>query len=187
MHGITTFRLNLIFKARGVELKNSKYIQLGKGVSLGKFVTIDGLSEGGVKIGSGASIGPYSIIEASGSLSDLGRGICIGRNSGLGAYSFVGGAGGVSIGNDVIMGQYISFHSENHIYSQFSLPIRLQGVNRKGITIEDNCWVGAKVTFLDGSYISHGSIVAAGSVVRDKFLPNAVIAGVPAKLIRYRS
>lgn len=187
LHGILRFRLNLIFRARGVELKNLRYIKLSKGVSLGKFVTIDGLSEDGVTIGSGSSIGPYSIIEASGSLGNLGKGICIGSNSGLGAYSFIGGAGGVSIGNDVIMGQYISFHSENHKYGHFSLPIRLQGVDRKGITVEDDCWIGSKVTFLDGSYISRGSIVAAGSVVRDKFLPNAVIAGIPARLIRYRS
>ena len=78
-------------------------------------------------------------------------------------------------------------HSENHNYSDLELPIRLQGVNHKGIKIGNNVWIGAKSTILDGSVIGNGTVVAAGAVVRGQFPDNVVLAGVPAKIIKYRS
>jgi acetyltransferase-like isoleucine patch superfamily enzyme len=176
----------LIFLGANVELKNRNLIYFGTGVTLGKNVTIDGLSIEGVTIGNGVNIGPYTIIEATGIISNLGKGVYIGENSGLGAFSFIGGAGGVVIGKNVIMGQRISFHSENHICDRTDLPIRMQGVTRQGIEIEDDCWVGANVTFLDGSHVCSGCVIAAGSVVRGYIPPYSVIAGVPAKVIKSR-
>jgi acetyltransferase-like isoleucine patch superfamily enzyme len=84
------------------------------------------------------------------------------------------------------MGQYVSFHSENHIIDRTDIPIRLQGVVRKGIVIEDDCWVGAKVTFLDGCHVGRGCVVAAGAVVRGEIPAYSIIGGVPAKVIRSR-
>lgn len=66
------------------------------------------------------------------------------------------------------------------------IPIRKQGVNRKGIKIGSNCWIGAKVTILDGTIIGNGCIVAAGAVVRGQFPDNCVIGGVPAKILKMR-
>ena len=77
-------------------------------------------------------------------------------------------------------------HSENHNYSQNSLPIRLQGVNRKGIKIGNDCWIGAKVTILDGAEIGNGCIIAAGAIVKGKFPPESIIGGIPARVIRSR-
>ena len=64
--------------------------------------------------------------------------------------------------------------------------IREQGVNRKGIKVGNNCWIGAGAIFLDGSEIGDGCIVAANAVVTKKFLANSIIGGVPAKLIKVR-
>ena len=79
------------------------------------------------------------------------------------------------------MGSYISFHSENHNFNDLQKPIREQGVTSKGIKLGNNIWVGAKVTFLDGCEIGNNCVIAAGSVVKGKFLNNLVIGGVPAK------
>ena len=65
-------------------------------------------------------------------------------------------------------------------------PIRLQGVSRQGIHIGPNCWVGAKVTVLDGVTIGEGSVVAAGAVVTKDIPPYSIAAGVPAKVIKRR-
>ena len=65
--------------------------------------------------------------------------------------------------------------------------IRLQGTERKGITIGRNCWIGAKVTILDGVTIGENCVIAAGAVVTKSMPANAVIGGMPARVIRYRA
>lgn len=66
------------------------------------------------------------------------------------------------------------------------MPIRQQGVYGKGIKIGKNCWIGAKATFLDGTVIGNGCVVAAGAVVKGNFPDNSIIGGVPAKIIKMR-
>jgi len=175
-----------IFVGRNVELRNRRFIQLGQGVTLGSAVLIDGLSREGVVLGDHVNIGDYTRIEASGTITDIGKGIKVGKNSGIGAFSFIGGAGGVVIGSNVIMGQWVSFHPENHNFDSLGLPIRLQGVNRQGIVVEDDCWIGAKVTFLDGAHVGKGCVIAAGAVVRGVIPPYSIAAGVPARVIKSR-
>lgn len=186
LSGIAWRPSQLIFVGAGVELRNRSFIHFGKAVTLGKEVVIDGLSREGIIIGDGVSIGPYTVIEASGIITDLGKGIRIGESSGIGGFSFIGGAGGVVIGSNVIMGQYVSFHPENHVFACTDIPIRLQGVTRQGITVEDDCWIGAKVTFLDGAHVGTGCVIAAGAVVRGVIPPYSIAAGVPAKVIKSR-
>jgi acetyltransferase-like isoleucine patch superfamily enzyme len=110
--------------------------------------------------------------------------VSIGANSAIGAYLYLGGQGGIRIGDNVIMGPRVNFHSENHKFDDIVLPIRLQGETRQGIVIEDDCWVGAGTIFLDGSYLEKGCVVVAGSVVNKTFPAFSIIGGVPAKLIR---
>jgi acetyltransferase-like isoleucine patch superfamily enzyme len=175
-----------IFIGRNVELRNRKFIKIGKGVTLGDAVLIDGLSRDGVVLGNNVNVGEYTRIEASGTITDIGKGVKIGDNTGIGSFSFIGGAGGVLIGRDVIMGQWVSFHPENHNFERLDTLIRLQGVNRKGIVIEDDCWIGAKVTFVDGAHVGHGCVIAAGALVRGYIPPYSVAVGIPARIIRSR-
>src|SRR5690606_14434603 len=106
------------------------------------------------------------------------------HHSAVGDFTHFGAPGGIEIGNDVIMGSYVSFHSENHNFSDTTMLIREQGVTSKGIKIGNNVWVGAKVTFLDGCVIGNHCVVAAGAVVNGIFPDNCVIGGVPAKIIK---
>jgi acetyltransferase-like isoleucine patch superfamily enzyme len=117
-------------------------------------------------------------------MSKYGEGISIGNNSAFGRFTEFGAAGGIEIGNDVIAGSYISFHSENHNFNDTSKLIREQGVTSKGIKIGNNVWIGAKVTFLDGSVIGDNCVVASGAVVSGVFPNNTIIGGVPAKIIK---
>jgi acetyltransferase-like isoleucine patch superfamily enzyme len=54
----------------------------------------------------------------------------------------------------------------------------------KGVTIENNVWVGANVIILDGIKIGEYSVVGAGSVVSKDIPPYSIVAGVPAKIIK---
>ena len=174
-----------VFLGRRVKLNNSRTINFGKNCTLENNVTIDGYSSEKVSFGSNVKIGSYSKILVTSHLQKLGKGLVMGNNCSIGDYSFLGCAGGITVGNDVIMGQYVSFHSENHNFSDKNVLIREQGVNHKGIELGNNIWVGAKVTFLDGAIVGDNSVVAAGAVVSGNFPPNVVIGGVPAKILKH--
>lgn len=185
MNGILTLR-KISFIAPNSTLRCKSKIKIGANLSIDKNCHIDALSDEGIVFGNNVSIGKNTTIECSGSMKELGKGFKVGNNVGLGTHGFFGCAGGIEIGNDVIFGNYVSLHSENHNYSDNVIPIRLQGVNRKGIKIGNDCWIGAKTTFLDGAEIGNGCIVAAGAVVRGKFPDNSIIGGIPAKVIKNR-
>lgn len=147
---------------------------------------IDALSTDGIRFGNGVSVGRGTTIICTGSVKTLGKGLVVGNNVGLGEKCHYGCAGGIEIGDNTIMGIYVTMHSENHIFVDPSQPIRAQGVTHKGIRIGRDCWLGAKVTVLDGAVIGNGCVVAAGAVVRGTFPDKCIIGGVPAKIIGYR-
>jgi len=178
-------RIRLVFMADGVNLRNAALIRLGKGVTLERGVMIDGLSRDGVELGDNVMIGPYSVIRA-GMLSNVGAGVRMGKNSAMDAYSCIGAAGPVTIGENVIMGQHVAFHAENHNYERVDTPIKDQGTRRKGIVIEDDCWVGSNTTFLDGAHVGRGCVIAAGSLVRGEIPSFSIVVGAPARVLRSR-
>ena len=176
----------LIFLGKKSKIRMNKKIRLGKGANIGNYVVIDALSKTGVNIGNNVRIGDYTKILCTGSLKKLGIGFEIGDNCGIGENCFFGSAGGISIGDDVIMGQNVRFHSENHNYEDINIPIRDQGVTNKGIKIGNDCWIGAGVIFLDGAELGNGCVVGANSIVNRKFDDNSIIVGMPGKKIKKR-
>lgn len=173
-----------VFLGSNCSLKNKQNIVFGKNVTIEKCTTIDGYASQKIEIGDGSRIGAYSLITCTSHLSKYGKGIKIGSNTAIGQFSEFGAAGGIEIGNDVIMGSYISFHSENHNFNDLTKLIREQGVTSKGIQLGNNIWVGAKVTFLDGCIVGNNSVVAAGAVVNGVFPDNVIIGGIPAKILK---
>lgn len=157
-----------------------------KNLTIDRGCYIDALSTNGISFGENVSIGKYTTIECTGTLKSIGKGLKVGDNVGLGTHGFFGCAGGVEIGDNTIFGNFVSIHSENHNFENIDIPIRHQGVSRKGIIIGEDCWIGAKSTILDGTIIGKGCIVAAGAVVRGEIPPYSIVGGVPAKIIKDR-
>lgn len=177
---------NFVYVGRFCTFKCTNKLILCKGVRIGQSVYIDALGENGVTLCDHSKIGSFSHLIVSGTITNLGKFIKLGENASIGEYSYVGGAGGVEIGSNTIIGQYFSAHPENHCYSGAFEYIRTQGVTRKGIQIGSNCWVGSKVTVLDGSKIGDGCVVAAGAVVSGEFPADVILAGVPARIVKSR-
>ena len=173
-----------VFLGKKCTLLNKSNIYFGKNVTIEKHTTIDGYATQKIFLADGVKIGSYSLITCTSHLSSYGKGLQMGTNSAIGDFAHFGASGGIEIGSDVIMGSYISFHSQNHNFNDSSKLIREQGVTSKGIKIGNNIWVGAKATFLDGCEVGNNSVVAAGAVVNDIFPDNVVIGGVPAKILK---
>lgn len=96
---------------------------------------------------------------------DLVQGLTIGENSSIGPDAYVGCAGKITIGKNVMFVPKCSLFAENHNFSDTSVSIKNQGVNQKGITVEDNFWIGSNCIILDGVTVGEGSIIGAGTLV----------------------
>jgi chloramphenicol O-acetyltransferase type B len=121
--------------------------------------------------------------------------IRIGDNFYIGRYSQI--ECDALIGNNVIFANAVALVGRyDHNYQQIGTPTRLasqirhsdynwKGLNSK-VTIEDDVWVGYGSIILSSVKIGRGSIVAAGSVVTKDVEPYSIVAGNPAKFVRYR-
>jgi acetyltransferase-like isoleucine patch superfamily enzyme len=63
--------------------------------------------------------------------------------------------------------------------------MRRAGVN-KAIVVGKGCWIGLNAIVLPGVSIGDGAVVGAGAVVTEDVEPNAIVVGVPARLLKYR-
>lgn len=189
LRGLFTFcnKRGIFFRGSGCVIKCKSKLQLGRSVTLERGCYFDALSREGIQIGDSSSFGKNCIVECTGNLKFLGKGLKIGNHVALGSGSFMGCAGGIEIKDNTIIGNYVSFHSENHNYTDGSVPIRLQGVNHQGISIGADCWIGAKATILDGAIVEDGCVIAAGALlIKGRYEKDGIYGGVPAKFLRKR-
>lgn len=109
----------------------------------------------------------------------------IGNNSGVGVNCMLSGK--IIIGNDVMMGPEVYIYTFNHRFNRIDIPMWKQGHEEiKPVYIEDDVWIGSRVTILPGVKIGKGSIIGASSVVTKDVLPYSVVGGNPAKLLKVR-
>lgn len=163
-------------------------LTVGNRVKIEDGASIQAVSENGIHFGDNVTICQNVVIRPSGFYGgELGKGLRMGRNSSIGAFSYIGCSGQISIGNYVMIGPRCTMIAEQHIFSDINEIIQKQGVTQKGISIEDNVWIGANVTILDGVTIKSGCVIGAGAIVTKSTESNGVYAGVPARKIKERS
>jgi maltose O-acetyltransferase len=114
-----------------------------------------------------------------------GSNIRIGDRSGLGrgchAY------GGLTVGEQVMVGPEVAFLASNHRFDRLDIPIGRQGIGDLAPPrIEDGAWIGLRATILAGRVVGRGAIVAAGAVVTKDVAPFTIVGGNPATLIGNR-
>jgi len=164
-----------------------KNLQLGYNTIIEDGAEINCLSLQGIQLGNRVTIGKYAIIRPSNIYGGrIGEGLTIGDNSNIGPYNYIGCSGKITIGNNVMLAPRVSIYAENHVFDHPEILIRDQGVEKKEVIIEDDCWIAANSIILAGVTIGRGSVVAAGSVVTENVPPYSVVAGVPAKWIKSR-
>lgn len=163
------------------------HVRAGPALSIEEGCELVGLAKRGLVFGTRCTVGRFATIRPTNVLLDEpGEGLLMGNHSNIGPYSYVGCSGFIQIGNDVIMGPRVSLLAENHLLWNLTKPIKTQGVERSFIRIEDNCWIGANATVLAGVTVHSGAVIAAGAVVTADVPANAVVGGVPARVIKTR-
>lgn len=177
----------LVFAGKGAKISFGKKVSCGKNLNLMSNSYINALSINGVLIGDNFTLGKYSIIECTGVLRNIGNSLKIGNNVGINHYCFIGVRGDIIIGDNVIFGPRVSIFSENHNFDRLDIPIKEQGVTKSTTVIGNDVWIGAGVNIMSGVTIGNGVVIAAGAVVTKDIQDFAIVAGIPAKIIKMRS
>ena len=177
----------LLLVGKKVRIFYPNNLQVGYNTIIEDGAEINCLSLQGIKLGNRVTIGKYAIIRPSNIYGGpIGEGLTMGENSNIGPYNYIGCSGKITIGNNVMLAPRVSIYAENHVFDHPEILIRDQGVEKKEVIIEDDCWIAANSILLAGVTIGKGSVVAAGSVVTENVPPYSVVAGVPAKWIKSR-
>lgn len=177
---LTNWWLSRHYDARidaGADIRFPGNLSLGRGVQLGRCRII---CTGPVAIGERSEIRDDAVVDAQ-----CGP-VTLGSRVGVNPFCILYGAGGLTIGNDVLIAAHTVVIPSNHRFDRLDLPIYDQGTTQKGVTIGSDVWLGTHVVVLDGVHIADGAIVAAGAVVNRDVAPRAIVGGVPARTIGSR-
>lgn len=110
----------------------------------------------------------------------------IGDRSGVGVNCRL--SGHIVIGNDVMMGPNCIMRTYSHAHDRIDIPMDQQGFEPERVMhIGDDVWIGTNVIILPGVNIGSHCIIGAGAVVTRDVPDYAIVGGVPAKVIRYRT
>lgn len=110
----------------------------------------------------------------------------IGENTWIGQQCFFHSAGGITIGRNVGIGPGVKILTSHHEEEGIEFPILASRLAVAAVTIEDDCDLGVGAIVLPGVHIGRGVQVGAGAVVTKDIPAYAVVAGVPARVLRYR-
>lgn len=167
----------------GVRIRFADHVRLGRGVYIDQGVYLHACP-GGIEIGEETMVMHHAELHVY-NFRDLPHsGIRVGRGSLIGEFCVIRGPGGVTIGDRVYLSPAVHIYSSNHVFDDPNACFIDQGVTAKGVTIEDECWIGAMVVILDGVTVGRRSVVAAGAVVTKDVPPYSLVAGVPARVIQ---
>lgn len=115
----------------------------------------------------------------------FGRSLSIGDRSGVGINCQLQGE--VTIGSNVMMGPEVYIYTRNHAHDRVDIPMIEQGYEEeRPVIIEDDVWIGSRVTILPGVTVGRGAVIGASAVVTKDVPAYAVVGGNPAKVLKMR-
>jgi acetyltransferase-like isoleucine patch superfamily enzyme len=161
-------------------------------LSLGGRLVLDGL----------AFVGPGVVLQiAKGARIEIGRWawighgcklrchegvISIGAKSVLGQECTISAYRHVSIGRECVIADRVMLIDFDHGMVEVDRPIRLQGIYKRDVRVGNNVWIGYGACILRGVTVGDNAVIGTNAVVTRDVPENAVVAGVPARVIRMR-
>ena len=147
---------------------------------IGRGVTIE-IGQGAVvSLGRWAWVGDGSKLRCHAGRIEIGAKTVVGQETTFSAYE------SISLGRECIVADRSMFIDFDHAVMQIESPIRQQGLYSRPVRIGHNVWVGYGACFLRGTTTGDNAIVGTYAVVTRDVEPNAVVGGVPARVLRMR-
>lgn len=146
-------------------LFNEQYVHIGEGTMFGPQITLS----------AGMVPGQQMISDPVISVGDR---CLIGKGSGIVGHLEI------RIGNDVWTGHHVYITDQNHGYENLDVPISMQVMPERPVSIGDGSWLGYGTVVLPGAQIGKHVVIGANSVVTGSIPDNCVAAGVPARVIK---
>ena len=112
--------------------------------------------------------------------TDCGKNITIGKHVFMNSGCRFQDQGGISIGDDALIGHNVVMATLNHALA----PEKRSTTIPAPIVIGNNVWIGANATILGGVTIGDNAVIAAGAVVTKDVPANTVVGGIPARIIK---
>ena len=135
-----------------------------------------------IELGSDIYVGHYAILE--GYHRNTMR---IGDGTWIGSHAFLHSAGGLTIGRRVGIGPGVQILTSSHrLPADPAVPIMDGELELAEVVLEDGCDIGVGAIILPGVRIGAGAQVGAGAVVSRAIPAGAIVAGVPARILRQR-
>ncbi len=168
---------------KDLTIRKPGYIEIGDNVAIDDFTMLDGCCEQkpAIKIGNNVIISKGCVIQAkTGALT-------LGDKCDIGAHTVISSISSITMEDSVLIAGNCYIGGARYNLDNLDKPIMEQGIYSRGpITIGKGSWVGAAATILDGVTIGQGCVIGAGAVVSRDIPDYAIVAGVPAKVIRFR-
>jgi acetyltransferase-like isoleucine patch superfamily enzyme len=174
-------------KVRSGSRRAARFAAFGEGSTIG-FPPSDLIGPEAICIGRGCAIGADVSLAAGYPTQVFTPGcravIEIGDHCSIGRGSFLVALGSIVIEEDVTIAPNVYVTDHNHTYADLDEPIGRQWPEQADTRIGAGSWIGTNVVVLAGAQLGRHVTVAAGSVVRGVVPDHAVVAGVPARVVR---
>lgn len=167
---------------------SKQFPKIGKQVTFFNKVTLRGMQH--IFIEEKTSFGFGCILTAWDNYENqkLSPNIKIGKNSHFGEYNHITAINSITIGNGVLTGRWVTITDNAHGKSDYNdlciEPYKRNLYSKGPVIIEDNVWIGDKVSIMPNVKIGQSSIIAANAVVTKDIPPFSIAAGIPAKVIK---
>ena len=136
---------------------------------------------GHVHLGDDVYVGHRAMLKG-----DTRNELVVGDGSWIGQDCFLHSAGGISLGRDVGLAPRAMILTSNHAETPLPTPIMHGALELAPVEIGDGSDLGLGSILLPGTILGAGVLVGAGAVVKGGFPDGAVLAGVPARVLRKR-
>lgn len=144
-----------------------------------------------ITIGNKTGFGRHGVLQAWNNYKGekFNPSITIGNDCWIGDYFNISAIKSITIGNRVLMGRWVTILDNSHGKTAFEdliIPPRIRPLFSKGeVVIEDDVWIGDKVSILPGVHIGKGAVIGSNSVVTKDIPAYTVACGIPCKIIKH--
>jgi acetyltransferase-like isoleucine patch superfamily enzyme len=135
---------------------------------------------GQIRFGRFVWIGDGTKIRCHEGRVEIGAKTVMGQECTISAYQHV------RIGEQCVIADRAMFIDFDHGVVEAERPIRLQGIYKRDVEVGNNVWIGYGACILRGVSVGDNSVIGTNAVVAKDVPANAIVGGVPARIIRMR-